>query len=131
MMRAITLNLNSALRSERVDDIASFVGADAGGSFGILPGRSRFMTVLDYGLARFRTAEGDWNYLACPGAVLYFSGDQLTVNTRRYIRDQDYARISGLLAGKLAEEENALKSVKDNLQTLENELLRRLRKLDR
>lgn len=130
-MSGITLNLHSALRSEQIEDIASFVGTDAGGSFGIMPGRTRFMTILDYGLARFRTAEGDWNYLACPGAVLYFSGNQLTVNTRRYICDQDYARISGLLEGQLADEEEALKSVKVNLQTLENELLRRLRKLDR
>jgi F-type H+-transporting ATPase subunit epsilon len=130
-MSGITLHLNSAVRSERLDNVASFVGTDASGSFGILPGRTRFMTVLDYGLSRFRMADGNWVYLACPGAVLNFADDRLAVNARRYLCDQDYERISGLLAGQLAQEEDALKSVKDNLQNLEQELYRRLRTLDR
>ena len=45
--------------------------------------------------------------------------------------DADYERISAALAGQLAEEENALKSVKDNLQKLEQELIRRLYELNR
>jgi F-type H+-transporting ATPase subunit epsilon len=130
-MSGITLHLHSAVRSERVDDVSSFVGTDASGSFGIQPGRVRIMTILDYGLSRFRTADGAWHYLACPGAVLRFADDQLTVSTRRYLCDQDYERISALLAGQLAEEEDALSSVKDNLQRLERELFRRLRQLDR
>jgi len=130
-MSAITLRLNSAVRSERINDVASFVGTDASGSFGIQPGRSRFMTILDYGLSRFRTQHGDWFYLACPGAVIGFADNQLTVNTRRYLCDPDYQRISALLAGQLATEEAALKSVKDNLQQLEQALFRRLRNLDR
>jgi F-type H+-transporting ATPase subunit epsilon len=130
-MRGITLHLHSAVRSERVDDVVSFVGTDASGSFGIQPGRARFMTVLDYGLSRFRTTDGAWHYLACPGAVLRIADDQLTLSTRRYLRDQDYERISASLAGQLAQEEEALRSVKDNLQQLEQELFRRLRHLDR
>lgn len=130
-MSGITLLLNSAVRSERIVGVASFVGTDASGSFGIQPGRVRLMTILDYGLSRFRTPNGDWIYLACPGAVLNFSDNQLTVNTRRYLCDPDYQRISDLLAGQLAEEEAELKSVKDNLQQLEQALFRRLRNLDR
>lgn len=130
-MNGITLHLQSAVRNECVPRVISFVGTDASGSFGIQPGRARFMTILDYGLSRFRTEEGLWYYLACPGGVLSFADDQLTVNTRRYLCDQDYERISGLLAGQLAKEEDALKSVKDNLQKLEQELYRHLRTLDR
>ena len=63
--------------------------------------------------------------------MLNFVDNELTVSTRRYLRDEDYERISGLLAGQLAEEEAALKSVKDNLQKLEHELFQRLRTLDR
>jgi F-type H+-transporting ATPase subunit epsilon len=130
-MNVITLHLHSAVRSERVDSVVSFVGTDASGSFGIWPGRARLMSILDYGLARFRREAGAWHYLACPGAVLRFADNELTVNTRRYLCDPDYARISALLAGQLAEEEAALQSVKDNLQKLEHELFRRLRTLDR
>ncbi|MBK6277882.1 MAG: F0F1 ATP synthase subunit epsilon [Gammaproteobacteria bacterium] len=131
MRTGITLHLQSAVRCERIEKVLSFVGSDASGSFGIQPGRARFMTVLDYGLSRFRTTQGAWQYLACPGAVLRFAEDRLTVNTRRYLRDHDYDRISELLAGQLAREEEELRSVRQNLQKLEQELFRRLRQLDR
>lgn len=130
-MSGFTLHLASATHGERIPGVASFVGADASGSFGILPGRARFLTMLDYGLARFRIGDGPWRYLACPGAVLNFVGDDLFVNTRRYRVDDDYGRISALLAGQLAQEEAELKAVKDNLRRLEHELFRRLRQIDR
>lgn len=130
-MAPYTLHLQSASRYERVEAVASFVGTDASGSFGIWPGRARFMTNLDYGLARYCQAESGWHYIACPGAVLYFSGAALFLNTRRYLRDDDYARIGALLAGQMAQEEALLAGVKDHLQRLEQSLWRRLRKLDR
>jgi F-type H+-transporting ATPase subunit epsilon len=130
-MSVLTLHLQSAARRERVEGVMSFVGVDASGSFGILPGRARFLTVLDYGLARYATGDGAWHYLACPGGVLYLADDALFVNTRRYLRDDDLGRISGLLAGQLAEEETQLRALKDSLLRLEQELLRRLRTLDR
>lgn len=130
-MTGFTLHLQSAARYERIDDVASFVGVDASGAFGILPGRARLLTVLEYGLARFRVTDGPWQYVACPGAVLDFAAGELFLNTRRYLRDADYARVSALLAGQLAQEEEHLKTVKDNLQRLEQELFRRLRDLDR
>ncbi|HPB75071.1 MAG TPA: F0F1 ATP synthase subunit epsilon [Chromatiaceae bacterium] len=130
MNRDFTLHLQSAARYERIAGLVSFVGEDASGSFGLLPGHAPFLTLLEYGLARFRQATGPWRYLACPGAVLWFTDDELFLNTRRYLIDEDYGRISGLLEGQLAEEEAALKSVKDNLQRLEQELFRRLRGLE-
>ena len=130
-MSGFILHLQSAARYERFENVSSFVGEDASGSFGILPGRARFMTVLEYGLARYRAARGPWQFVACPGAVLSFADDQLFLNTRRYLRDEDYGRVSALLAGQLAKEEAELKNVKDNLQRLEHELFRRLLKLDR
>ena len=129
MNQAITLHLQSAARYERIAGVVSFVGEDASGYFGLLPGHESFLTLLEYGLARFRCAAGPWRYLACPGAVLWFTDDELFLNTRRYLIDDDYGRISGLLAGQLADEEMALKSVKDNLRRLEQELFRRLRGL--
>ena len=131
MSQGFTLHLQSAARYERIEAVASFVGQDASGGFGIQPGRADFMTVLDYGLARFRLAEGGWQYLACPGAVLSFADNQFFLNTRRYLRDDDYERVASLLTGQLAAEELALKAVKDNLQRLEQELFRRLHQLDR
>ena len=130
-MSGFTLCLQGAVRSERLDGVTRFIGTDASGSFGILPGRARFMTLLEYGLCRFQVADGGWLYLACPGAVLSFADDRLELSTRRYLYDADYQCICAGLAGQLAEEENALRSVKENLQKLEQALLRRLRTLDR
>lgn len=130
MNRAFALHLQSAARYERVAGLVSFVGEDASGRFGLLPGHAPLLTLLEYGLARFRQAAGPWRYLACPGAVLWFVADDLFLTTRRYLIDDDYGRISALLAGQLAEEEAALQSVKDNLRRLEQELFRRLRGLE-
>ena len=131
MNSSFQLHLQSATRYERIEAVTSFVGQDASGSFGILPGRAGFMTILSFGLARFRVADGPWKFIACPGAVLSFEHNALCLNTRRYLVDDDYGRISGLLVGKLTEEEHALKAVKDNIRQLEQELLRRLHQLNR
>lgn len=130
-MNAITLHLHSAIRTEVVLDVASFVATDASGSFGIQPDRSALITILEYGLSRFRTLNGTWYYLACPGAVLHFADNQLTINTRHYLYHKDHERIAGLLTGQLAEEEEALRHVRTNLQQLEQALFQRLRQLER
>jgi len=96
------MHLQSATRTERIDDVVSFIGTDRSGSFGILPGHARFMTMLDYGLSRYRRADGPWSYVASPGALLYFVGDALHLYSRRHMVDTDFERISALLAGKLA-----------------------------
>lgn len=129
-MKAFTLHLQSATRYERIEGVVSFVGQDPTGHFGILPGRAPFLTLLEYGLSRYRTAEGGWDYVACPGGVLTFAHDALTLCTRRYLRDADFTRVSARLRGELAREEAHIQAVKANLQRLEQELFRRLRRLE-
>ena len=130
-MRTFVLELQDALHHERVEEVESFVGRDASGAFGLLAGHERFMTSLVFGLARFRCAGADWDYLAVPGALVYFRDDTLTLSTRRYLRDPSYARISGLLEERLAAEERELAEVQQSLKRLEGEMLRRLWELGR
>jgi F-type H+-transporting ATPase subunit epsilon len=130
-MRTFTLHLQDATRSERIEHVASFVGLDGSGSFGILGGHARMMTVLAFGLARFRTGDGPWQFLAIPEGVLYFAGDDLTINTRRYLRDDDYDRISEALEAQLRAEETELRGIKDSVRRLQEELFRRLWQLGR
>ena len=130
-MRTFTLHLQDATHHERVDGVESFVGRDPSGAFGLLAGHERFMTALVFGLARFRYAGGDWEYLAVPGALIYFLNDALFLNTRRYLRDPSYQRISGLLLEQLAAEERDLAAVQESLHRLEREILRRLWALGR
>jgi F-type H+-transporting ATPase subunit epsilon len=125
------LQLQDALHHELVDAVESFVGRDASGSFGLLAGHERFMTNLGFGLARFRRAGAGWEYLALPGALVYFKDNVLTLSTRRYLRDFNYGRISGLLLDRLAAEEQELSAIQQSLQQLEGEMLRRLWELTR
>ncbi len=91
-MKSFTLRLQDATHSEKIVGVTSFVGEDPSGNFGILAGHARMMTSLIIGLARFRVGGGAWQYLAVPGAVLYFHDNVLTLSTRHYLRDNDYIR---------------------------------------
>lgn len=130
-MRMFTLVLSSATRSERIGEVLSFVGEDASGSFGILAGHGRMMTILAPGLARFRGVDQNWRYLACPGAVLYFYNDSLSISTRRYLLDDDYERIADALERQLLEEENQLRTMKESLRHMEEQVLKRMWEMSR
>lgn len=130
-MKTFTLALHDATRSEEIRGVTAFVGEDASGSFGILAGHARMMSSLVIGLARFRSGEEKWRYLALPGAMLYFHDNLLTLNTRRYLLDDDYSRISQALRQHLLVEEEKLSSMKESLHRMEEELLKRLWKTGR
>ena len=130
-MNQFVIRLHDATRSESVDSVVSFVGEDTSGSFGIQSNHERMMTALIFGLARYRTANGDWEYLAVPGALLYFNDNVLTLTTRRFLRDPDYTRISAELKKQLLAEEEDLKTIKRSLHRMEEELLKRMWKLGR
>jgi F-type H+-transporting ATPase subunit epsilon len=127
---AFAMHLQGAAQYQRIDGVLSFVGQDDSGSFGILGGHERMLTVLSYGLARYRTGE-EWVYLAVPGAILHFLGNELFITTRRYFTDTDYQKISGVLLEQLLQEEEQLRSVKENITRLEQEMLRRLWQMQR
>jgi F-type H+-transporting ATPase subunit epsilon len=125
-MKDFTLVLQDATRTETITGVTSFVGEDASGSFGILAGHARMMTALVLGLARFRTGDGHWQYLAVPGAALYFDSNVLALGTRHYLLDDDYLRISDALQQQLLAEEEALHTIKASLHRMEEEVLKRL-----
>ncbi len=130
-MKSFTLRLQDATQSEEIADVTSFVGEDASGSFGILAKHARMMTSLIIGLARFRIGEGAWQYLALPGALLYFHANVLTLSTRRYLLDDDYMRISQALQEQLLVEEEKLHTMKESLHHMEEEVLKRLWEMGR
>jgi F-type H+-transporting ATPase subunit epsilon len=125
-MKFFSMKLQDATHSEVVDGVASFVGEDSSGSFGIQAGHGRIMTSMTFGLARFRVQSGDWKYLALPGALLYFHDDTLTLSTRHFVMDDDYQRISAVIREKLLAEEAELKGLKESLRRMEEEFLRRM-----
>jgi F-type H+-transporting ATPase subunit epsilon len=130
-MHTFTLYLQDAIHSEQIDKVESFVGEDASGSFGILAGHGRMMTSLVFGLARFRAADRPWEYLALPGAVLYFVNNRLYVSTRRYLRDANFDRISEAMERQLVAEEENLRNTKEQLHHMEEAVLKRLWQIGR
>jgi F-type H+-transporting ATPase subunit epsilon len=125
-MKRFVLALQDAAHTERINNVTSFVGEDASGSFGILADHARMMTSLVFGLARFRVDKNPWQYLALPGAVLYFRDNELSISTRHYLIDGDYERISSTLQEQFVAEETELHAIKKSLHQMEEQLLKRL-----
>jgi F-type H+-transporting ATPase subunit epsilon len=130
-MKSFVLHLQDATHYEQIDQVTSFVGQDDSGLFGILADHARMMTVLAFGLARYRTTDDRWHFLAVPRGLLYCVDNNLYLSARRYIRDDEYARISQALEEQLVTEETALRTIKDSLQKLEEEMFKRLWRMGR
>jgi F-type H+-transporting ATPase subunit epsilon len=130
-MRTFDLIIFDSSGQQEFSDVTSFVAEDASGSFGILAGHARMMTSLVIGLARFRSGEESWRYLALPGAILYFHGNRLTLSTRRCLIGEDYSLISTALRTQLLAEEEKLHMMKESLHRMEEEVLRRLWEMGR
>ena len=130
-MRPFVLHLQDSTRSERIDQVVSFVGQDDSGLFGLLADHARMVTVLSFGLARYRTSDDRWHYVAVPRALLYCVDNNLYLSARRYIRDDEYARISHALEEQLVAEEAELRSIKERVHRLEEEMFRRLWRMGR
>lgn len=129
-MKTFQMILRDTARHEYINGVVSFVGEDASGSFGILAGHDRMITSLVFGLARFSTEDGLWQYLAMPGAMLYFTGNQLHINTRRYLMSDNYENVSQALVEILTVEEQDLQEMKRNLHRIEESIMRQLMELE-
>jgi F-type H+-transporting ATPase subunit epsilon len=131
MMNSFILNLFDTTHKQRITGVTSFVGEDASGSFGLQANHARFMTILVFGLARFRQATNDWQYLALPGGVVYFNNNELTLSTRHLLMDSDFERISLLLDQQLISEEENLRATRESLHRMEQAMLKRMVALQR
>ncbi|MGR9106733.1 MAG: F0F1 ATP synthase subunit epsilon [Gammaproteobacteria bacterium] len=109
----------------------SFVGTDASGAFGLLAGHERMMTVLEFGLARFRIAEGAWHFLALPGGLLYFVDNSLFICAHSFVHSDDYASASAAVSGILLQEDQGLRGLKTSIGHMEKEMIRQLWELRR
>jgi F-type H+-transporting ATPase subunit epsilon len=127
---AFTLHLQSATQYVKLDDVESFVARDASGAFGLMARHERMMTALGFGLARVRTTGGAWRYVALPGGLAYFADGELYVCTRRFVLGDDYRTVSEAVEQTLRAEETALASLKQSVNRLEHEMMRRLWRLN-
>jgi F-type H+-transporting ATPase subunit epsilon len=130
-MSDFTLYIVDATQELKQENVIDFIGEDSSGSFGIQAKHARFMTILSFGLARFRLADSSWQYLAIPGGVLYFNDNQLAISTRHFFIDSNLDRISMLLDQQLAQEEESLQATRQSLHRMDQAMLKRLLALQR
>jgi F-type H+-transporting ATPase subunit epsilon len=129
-MNTFSLHLFDAMHTETIDSVVAFTGSDRSGSFSIWAGHERMITELEFGIAKFRLADGAWQYLALPGALLYFCDNTLKLCARRFVRSADYQHISTLLNEQLRAEEANLHKVRSSLRQMEEAVLKRLFELN-
>lgn len=130
-MTTFAADLRSPHASESLDGIAAAVATDASGQFALRARHERFLTVLEPGLLRLRHADGHWSYVAQPGAVLHFADNRLTLTARDLLRSDDYAAVVRALDERFAAEDVALQQLHEQVTQMEQEMLRRLWRLQR
>lgn len=125
-MSTFTLTVCDAAACRRFDAVQTLVAADAGGAFGILAHHRPLVAVLRPGLARFRQAGGDWQWMATAGGVLRFCANQAALVTLRCHVGADRAALADALAAELAREDSELHAARATLDGIERALERRL-----
>lgn len=128
-MKTFNLILASPASTERIEDVESVTARDASGSFGVLAGAFRRVTVLSWGLLSLRKGDGTREYLAFAGGVFLFSGNLLRIATTSYFRTKNVEEIPSLLEHDLVRREEANRKTRSSLHSLDLELMKRLTSL--
>jgi F-type H+-transporting ATPase subunit epsilon len=94
------------------DAVISLRAEDASGDFGIRPGHTDFLTVIDAGVMRWRTVEAPWRYCALRGGIFSVTGgSEVRIACREAIVSEDLtslqARVSAARKEALDESRRA------------------------
>ncbi len=128
-MTSFHVNLLSATQNETIERVVSFVGTDSSGKFGILAHHARIISCLTYGLATLRYETNEIEYLAIPGALLYFISNELYIISQHYFRSKNYQDIVNALDQGLLYEEKKVQSIKESIHELDKHMLKSLLEL--
>lgn len=130
-MKTFRLHLMSPAKSEWISDVLRFTGRDDAGSFGIMANAARRIAVLAFGLAHYETRDRRLEYLAMPGGVLYFVDNELLIATTHFVRAAGLDEVTEALDRHLRQEEEALRDIRNSLQHLDEQMMKRLYELQR
>ena len=125
-MNQFTLHLQAATKYEEINNITSFVGQDLAGKFGLMANHERFITTLEFGLAKYKIGNDSWVYIALAGGVLHFVDNKLFISTREYFINENYEQISDILEQSIRSEENNTQNMRQSLHKMEQEMIKRL-----
>jgi F-type H+-transporting ATPase subunit epsilon len=125
-MTGFSLTLFGTGHTRRIDGVLAFIGIDASGFFGLRTGHESFMTMLTHGLHRYQRTEGQWIYLALPGGLARFTGNDLQISCQRFLEHDEYHGLVERLDAELRKESEQLAATRASVHNLERELLQRL-----
>lgn len=128
-MTAFSLVLQSPVQTQRIEGVRSLVARDRSGSFGVLAGHARMITLAQPGLLRLLRGSNGWEYAAHAGGLLYALGSEVFLCTSRFLTGTDYNGLRGTLEGELRAERESLKIQRSNVARIEEEMMRRLWRL--
>ncbi|MGE4072004.1 MAG: F0F1 ATP synthase subunit epsilon [Lysobacterales bacterium] len=120
----ITTPLEVVLQADEVDSLRA---EDASGSFGILPGHTRLLTVLGASVLRWRRADGVWHYCALRGGVFsVVDGRHVRVACREAVTGDDLAALEQLVTTQMAVRHEAMRAARAEHTRLQAQAIRSL-----
>ena len=125
-MNTFSLLIQDAEHHYECEEVVSFVAGDDSGQFGLQAGAEPFLASLRFGLARFRPANGPWNYVALPSGVLQFDGKHLCITTTHFLVDTNRDAMSHALNEEIAASEQAVVSARKMITDIEHALMKKL-----
>ena len=128
-MSDFSLLLREPNQHHHIAHVSAFVAEDASGSFGVLPGHLRLITVLEPGLARYKTLDRDWRWIALAKASLYFSDALLLISSQRFLLSDDYESLGPTLEKTLAAAQESRLGANRDIKRIEEAMMRRLARL--
>lgn len=105
--------------------IGGLIAEDLGGWFGILPGRVDLMAILPPGLLVFRDKEGE-SFSALSGGLLHLRGGICRVAAREAIVSRRLDDVAATLEAQLKRRRARRETLRDVIDDLAREAIRRL-----
>lgn len=130
-MKTFVLKIYSPFGYLSMNDVTSFVGIDASGSFGILANHERMMTVLEFGFVTVYRRDHGVQYVALPGGILYFQKNTLRLVTSRYFVSDNDKELNAQLSGQIAREETKVRDLKESVCKMEESMFKQLYRQER
>lgn len=125
-LKPFPLEIQGMGGSRRWESVVAFSGEDMTDHILLKAGGERVMAVVGFSLAQARHADGTSTYFAFPHALIYFTGDALSINARHYVATSDRASLLADFEGKLDDFEEISSEIRSRLHRLGEEMLSRL-----
>jgi F-type H+-transporting ATPase subunit epsilon len=109
MTMPLTLTISTPLDIVvHVEGVTSFRASDDSGSFGILPGHLRILTLLRSSVVRWHCDAEPWAYCAVAGGVMSVeNGTEIRIACRQAVVGSDLAALESAVGTKVEEEIDA------------------------